>query len=112
MLNATQKRILTAICRNGGEYQSIFRLSIQLEIHYVTAWRNVRALQISGHLRVEVAPAPGGRAARMALPCPDPARLPSWWLGTDPGQAGQPPAQSHQIERLTQRQTPNTELNP
>lgn len=92
MFTSTQRKIMAAVCQNGGSYGSIWSLSLHLDIHYVTAWRNVQALRISGHLRVEIGPTPKGRAAKLSLPAEN--KIPSWWVGNtvknDDSQFGQP----------------------
>jgi hypothetical protein len=68
MLSSTQRKILATVAKNGGSYGSIWSLSLQLDVTYVTAWRNVQALRINGHLKIEIGPTPTGRAARLSLP--------------------------------------------
>lgn len=67
-LTRTERRILLAICANGGEYQSLFRLATELEVRYETAWQNTLRLCARGLIYAELS-THHGRRYILHIPC-------------------------------------------
>jgi hypothetical protein len=67
-ISVTQRKILTALCTNGGEYQSLFQLAVDINLDYHWVWLNVLSLAWAGFVVAERS-ASRGRGYKVRIPC-------------------------------------------
>ena len=69
-LSHNEISILRTICANGGEYRSLFRLAVELEMDYKRCWKCVVSLAFQGLIDGERSTAAGsGRGYILRIPC-------------------------------------------
>lgn len=68
-LSKTGIEIIKALCANGGEYQSLSRLSVEIDADYKTVWINTLKLCCNGILNAERISSSHGHAYKVSLTC-------------------------------------------